>query len=383
MKKRLVIVQPILSPYSIPRFEELAKDENFKVILLLEKETFSHRPGWNITDVKGCKIDLIDSYIKKEKVKNTEQKYIIEGIWAIPYKMPKLLLKYRPHIVLVCNATELLFTYPLKQVLNYKIGLIVEDTIHAVRNKKTIQKRLKSILYRKADFFLAFSNDSISYLHEIGVNKPIYRTSWSVDLHKFSFSDLKKIDEISKKFKFSDKITFITVAQLIPGKGIMNLLKAWNELPEEIQAKISLIIIGDGPQKNEIANLIKQKNIPNVYLLGQKPYEEIIHYYHASDVFVLPTLKDLFSLVVMEAMACGLPVLTTIYNGAKELIIEGRNGYIFDSSNIEDIKRVIIKIYENKEKLKEMGNISLEIIKDYSHEKVIKNLKAILERVLI
>ena len=378
MKKRIAIVQPILSPYSIPRFEELAKDENLEIILLIEKDSLTHRPGWNVTDVKGCTVEIIDSHLRKERIENTEQRYVIEGIRAIPYKLPLLLLKYKPHIVLVCNATELFFAYLLKHVLNYKIGLIVEDTIHAVRNKSITQKRLKSILYRKADFFLPFSNDSISYLQEIKVKKPIYRTSWSIDLQKFSFSDQKKRDEIKKEFKLNDKLIFITVTQLIPRKGIINLLKAWNELLQEIQEKISLIVIGNGPQKNYIEEFVKQNKIPNMHLLGQKPYEEVIQYYHSSDIFILPTLEDLFSLVVMEAMACGLPVLTTIYNGARELIREGENGYIFDSANIQDIKKVLVKVYKNRDKLKEMGSVSLEIIKDYSHEKVMANLKEIL-----
>ncbi len=79
-------------------------------------------------------------------------------------------------------------------------------------------------------------------------------------------------------------------------------------------------------------------------------------------------------------MACGLPVLTTIYNGARELIVEGKNGYIFDSADIEDIKRVIIKICQRNQKLREMGNVSLEIIKNYSHDKVIKEFHSILEK---
>ena len=378
MKKRIVIVQPILSPYSIPRFEELAKDENLEIILLIEKGTFSHRPGWNVTNVKGCTVEIIDSYIRKESLENTEQGYIIDGIRAIPYKLPMLLLKYKPHIVLVCNATELLFAHLLKHMLNYEIGLIVEDTIHSVSNKTVSKKRIKSLLYRKADFFLPFSNDSIAFLKHINVNKPIYRTSWSIDLQKFSFSDPKKIDEIKKDLKLNSKITFITVTQLIPRKGIINLLKAWKELKREIQVNISLIVIGDGPQKNEIVKFIKRYDVPNIHLLGQKPYEEVIQYYHSSDIFILPTLEDLFSLVVMEAMACGLPVLTTIYNGARELIREGKNGYIFDSADIESVRESVIKILRRKDNLIEMGKVSLKDINDFSHKKVIGSLSQIL-----
>ena len=326
MKKRIAIVQPILSPYSIPRFEELAKDETLEIILLIEKSTFSHRPGWNVTDVKGCTVEIIGSHIRKERIENTEQGYVIEGIRAIPYRLPMLLLKYRPHIILVCNATELLFAYLLKHILNYKIGLIVEDTIHAVSNLKPLNRSLKSVLYKKADFYLPFSNDALKYLNNIKINKPFYRTSWSVDLNHFSKFDNEAIKDIRDSLRLNDKLVFLAVSRLDAGKGILNLLRAIKGLPNDFLNNISLLIVGSGPQENELREFIRVNDLINVSLLGQKNYDELVTYYHLADIFILPTLKDLFSLTVMEAMACGLPILTTKYNGARELIEEGKNG---------------------------------------------------------
>jgi len=380
MKKlRIAIVQPILSPYTIPRFEKLAKNDELEIILLVEKQTFSHRPGWNMSFVRGCKVEFIDSFIKSDDQENRALGYTVSGIRAVPYRLPLLLMKYKPHIVLVCNATELLFCLPLRWYLNYKIGLMVEDTMHTMSSKSVFKQRAKVMIYRIADFYLPLTNDSADYLNINGISKNIYRTAWSIDLDRFQkMINTNKVETIRRGLNVKGKNVFIFVGQLIPLKGIMKLLNAWISLPEQIQKNIALVIIGDGPQKEEIIYFIQNNKMSNIILLGHISYEELVNYYNTADVLIFPTLQDVFGMVVMEAIACGLPVLVSKYAGARELVKHGENGYIFDSANIEDIKKVLVKVYKNRDKLKEMGSVSLEIIKDYSHEKVMANLKEIL-----
>ena len=383
MKKlRIAIVQPILSPYTIPRFEKLAKNDELEIILLVEKQTFSHRPGWNMSFVRGCKVEFIDSFIKSDDQENRALGYTVSGIRAVPYRLPLLLMKYKPHIVLVCNATELLFCLPLRWYLNYKIGLMVEDTMHTMSSKSVFKQRAKVMIYRIADFYLPLTNDSADYLNINGISKNIYRTAWSIDLDRFQkMINTNKVETIRRGLNVKGKNVFIFVGQLIPLKGIMKLLNAWISLPEQIQKNIALVIIGDGPQKEEIIYFIQNNKMSNIILLGHISYEELVNYYNTADVLIFPTLQDVFGMVVMEAIACGLPVLVSKYAGARELVKHGENGYIFDSANIEDIKKVLVKVYKNRDKLKEMGSVSLEIIKEYSHEKVMKNLKIILEQI--
>lgn len=382
MKYKIVIVQPILSPYSIPRFEELAKNSDLEIILLIEKRFFPHRPGWNASEVKGCQLEIIDSYLIKERIRNKQKGYVTEGLRTIPFKLSSLLAKYKPDIVLVSNATELLFSLCARKRLSYKIGLIVEETTYSNSNVNNFKQLIKSFIYKKADFYIPFSDDSVSYLSKIRITTNCYRSSWSVDLAKFDKVDSVKVENIKAELNLYGKIVFMMSARLVAGKGAMNLLRAWEKLNPSIRDKLALLIIGDGPQKQEILDFLKSYKIYNVFLLGQKQYEEVVNYYHSSDIFILPTLQDLFSLVCLEAMACGLPVLTSKYNGARELIEEGKNGYLFDSNDIEDIKKILIKSYEEKGRLKEMGNIAKNIIIKYSHGKVMHGFKEILDNVM-
>jgi glycosyltransferase involved in cell wall biosynthesis len=379
MKRRIAIVQPILSPYSIPRFEELAKNDELEIILLVEKQTFSHRPGWNMSFVKGCKVEFIDSFIKSEDQENRALGYKVSGIRAVPYRLPLLLMKYKPHIVLVCNATELLFCLPLRWYLNYKIGLMVEDTMHTMSSKSVFKQRAKVMIYRTTDFYLPLTNDSADYLNVNGIIKNIYRTSWSIDLERFrKITNEKRVQAIRKEHAVEEKLVFIFVGQLIPSKGIMKLLNAWVSLPEQIQKNIALVIIGDGPQKEEIIYFIQNNKMSNIILLGHISYEELVNYYNTADVLIFPTLQDVFGMVVMEAMACGLPVLVSQYAGAKELVKHDENGYIFDSENIEVIRNILIRAFKYRNRMWQMGNRSREIVKDYSHDNVMKKLAYLL-----
>ena len=192
MKKKIAFVQPVLSPYTIPRFEELAKDESLEVYIFLEQHDFVHRPGWTAKDVKGCTVEIIGSLIKRGRVENRKLGYVMDDVRTLPYRLPFLIAKHNPDIVIVCNATELYFASLLKRVLHYKIGLIVEDTMHSVEHKSWISKKIKAISYHKADFFLPFSDDSLAYLKQIGINKKLFRTSWSVDLQFFNEIDKSK-----------------------------------------------------------------------------------------------------------------------------------------------------------------------------------------------
>lgn len=383
MKRKVVFVQPTLAPYAKTRFEELAKDKDLDIYLLFEHETLEHRKGWKVTEVEGCKTIIIGGYNKKRKIYKPDLNCHMEGIRGIPYTLSKHLLTINPNIVVVCNATQLFFVNIVKPFLNFKTGIVVEDTIHANKGRSNFNKMLKSTALKFVDFYLPYSNDAVDFLNYNRIYKNIFRTSWSMKPELFDINDSKNnsVKLISADLKSMDKIIFICVTQLIPRKGMKNLFQAWNLLENKIKSNIELIVLGDGPQKEELLNIIKHNNIDNIHLLGNKEYQEVTIYLKEADVFILPTLEDLFSLVVMEAMSSSLPVLTSTNNGARELIYEGENGYVFDAEDISNIKLAIEKIYADRFRLKQMGKKSYEIISEYSNEKVMSKLAKILKEI--
>ena len=91
-------------------------------------------------------------------------------------------------------------------------------------------------------------------------------------------------------------------------------------------------MIGKGVLQRQIQN--EYVSISSIHILGEVSYDKINLYYALADVFFMPTLEDNWCLVLPEAMACGLPVACSIYNGGtSELIENGKNGYAFDPKN--------------------------------------------------
>lgn len=175
----------------------------------------------------------------------------------------------------------------------------------------------------------------------------------------------EKVEEISEsRVRFHHGgIKFLYVGRLIAVKGVEYLLNAW-QIHVETYKDDSLIIVGDGPEFDKLSLMIAK----NVSFVGAVDYDLIHQYYSKADVFVIPTLEDNWSLVVPEAMSCGLPVACSCYNGCHpELIKEGVNGTVFDPLKQDSIVSALA--YFHQVDLKMMGEKSREIEWEYSPDK--------------
>ena len=162
-------------------------------------------------------------------------------------------------------------------------------------------------------------------------------------------------------------IVFLYVGRLINMKGLDSLLEAWALFEKQHPTGGTLVIVGGGPEERNLKEQSNRVGMTRVRFTGQVDYDQLVPYYAAADVFIIPTLEDNWSLVVPEAMSCGLPVLCSKYNGCwPELVHEGRNGWVFDSLDSNGCLKVLNLAVQNHSKLKEMGNESRMIIAGHS-----------------
>lgn len=167
----------------------------------------------------------------------------------------------------------------------------------------------------------------------------------------------------------TDGIVFLYVGQLVPRKGIRQFLQAWRTFhsSKEENRRHRLLVVGEGPLRDELDALVQGPEDHGVRLLGAVDYDEIHRYYRAADVLVMPTLEDNWSLVVPEAMACGLPVMCSCYNGCyPELIREGWNGKVFDPLDPQATASCMEWFIANAGRLQEMGRNSAKLEKEFS-----------------
>ena len=205
--------------------------------------------------------------------------------------------------------------------------------------------------------------------------KKITTGTMSADSEGLAKASLSISPEERAAFKHSlglheEGITFLYSGYLIPRKGVDYLLQAWMK---HIQTypKDQLLLVGGGELQESLSKTYGREK--SIYFMGTVVYDTIYRYYNAADVFVIPTLEDNWSLVVPEAMACGLPVACSVYNGCyPELVHEGENGALFDPLDVKSTVKALE--YFHHVDLDQQGARSIEIEKQYNTERVAQNI---------
>jgi hypothetical protein len=141
----------------------------------------------------------------------------------------------------------------------------------------------------------------------------------------------------------------IFVGSLSKNKGVHELMDVFVSLIAEY-SDLHLILIGDGPEYNALAEMVHSNSLDKkVHLVGSKPHREIPKWLSAADIFVLPTYYEGLPNVVIEAMACSLPVVATRVGGIPEAVIDGQTGLLVDAKDTEQLKAAMERMITDDE----------------------------------
>lgn len=173
-----------------------------------------------------------------------------------------------------------------------------------------------------------------------------------------------------------EEFCILFVSRLIERKGLQFIIPQLQEIQENINRNIRLIIVGDGPYREELEKLVKEYAAEKlVRFEGQKNRDELLLYYQSANVFILPSKWEGMPNVVLEAMACGLPIVMTPCEGSKELI--RNNGYAVPA---EEFSNRLIFLANHSEACLEMGEESKRMVDScFMWEKKVQEYISILE----
>ena len=173
----------------------------------------------------------------------------------------------------------------------------------------------------------------------------------------------------------------VTAGRLVPWKGFDTLIKIFPEIKKKFK-DVKLIIIGSGPQMNQLQNLIDEKGLDDdVALTGALAKDLVLRYKRASDVFVLNTAYEGLSHHILEAMDIGVPIVTTNVGGNPELIKDGENGLLTGFNDEKGLTELIIKLLGNREYADSLAVESKKKIQEFSEEKMVKNTASMLKAI--
>jgi len=193
--------------------------------------------------------------------------------------------------------------------------------------------------------------------------------------------DLKRISDIEPEASWASagakKKTYdvIFVGRLIKEKNVDVLIKALTLLKPTFP-QIKCCVVGDGPEKNSLVELAKKMGVyENIEFAGFQEYKALIGKIKASKVLVLPSSREGFGMVVIEAFACGVPVVTVNekYNAAQSLVEDGVGGFIVGLEDRE-IAESIKKVIKEEASYSKFSAMVLRKAREYDWEKIVSEL---------
>lgn len=239
-----------------------------------------------------------------------------------------------------------------------------------VKSESFVKRKFKTFLMGKAAGYFSSSKSLDFYFRQYGANeKRIFRYPFT---SVFDYDVQKRVSTYDEKVFYrrklgatEDKIV-ISVGQFIYRKGFDILLNEWSKIDEWV----GLYLIGGVPT-DEYKEIVRKNQLKHVHFVEFKKNEELKFYYKMADLFVLPTREDIWGLVINEAFAYGLPVITTDKCIAGlEMVENAANGYIVPLGNNNLLIKKITDILEDDHKRLDMAANAILTAKKYTIEKM-------------
>lgn len=302
----------------------------------------------------------------------------------LPLNIIGYLLKFKPDVIF-SNSFGLwtLIGLLFKPLGRWRVVIAYEGSSPGVDYLNSpVRLALRRMMVKISDACITNSHNGQKYLVET-LNAQKDR----VFVHPYEVpciaSLLGNISSDSEPIIAFQKPSFLFVGSLSPRKGLLQLLEACVVLNQEGFRDYSVIIIGDGVQKELLEDFSRNNGLTNnIHWIGKLNYGQLGQYFHQADAFILPTLEDTWGVVVLEAMAFGKAILCSEKAGASELVIEGHNGYCFDPYNSQQVANIMKQLIENQNLSESMGKKSKELMEHYSPASAAQFLSDVTKTVL-
>jgi glycosyltransferase involved in cell wall biosynthesis len=324
---RVVYWNNIPAPYMVDRFNALVRRGNLDFEAWFSARTELDR-SWKVEEFEW---QFAFRYLPAVKVGHR------------PFTLPAAVLTSPVPDVFVSlyAAPSFLLGSALARLRGARTALWVEVTYDAWIRRRRWKEALKSRILPQADAILTAGEDGAAFARRYGAQSDrIFCVPHVIDAaHYMKGSALppSERDRLRQELGLRG-VAFIYVGRLWHGKGLTYLLDAFAALQAKHVAETSLLLVGDGPEENVLRDRCKQNGLSNVVFSGFQDADTLTRLYGLADVFVFPTLGDPFGLVVLEAMACGLPIIST--TAAGEIggrVQESVNGFIVPPANTQEL----------------------------------------------
>ena len=236
------------------------------------------------------------------------------------------------------------------------------------------KKPISSLLLKNASIVIALTEDMRRAMRKI-CDRDIIVVPNGIDLEQFENLSRKRARS-ELQIEEQEKV-ILFVGKLLPVKGVQYLIQAMDIIRRR-EADARLLLVGDGDQRDCLRSLVKQLNLgKHVTFVGWVSNEKVPKYMAASDVFVLPSLSEGFALVILEAMASGLPIVATRVGGLPDIVKERRNGFLVEPRSPMEIAEKILLLSADGELRRRFSRNNKRKVKAYSWPAVVTRIEEI------
>jgi glycosyltransferase involved in cell wall biosynthesis len=286
------------------------------------------------------------------------------------------LLSFKPHVIFtsafsIWTALALV----LKPCQKWRVIISYDGCSPNVDCRDSrVRLFFRRMMARLADGFITNNRSGKLYLTELlrAKESRVFVTPYQIPTPEMLLNDFSEPILAPTELR---QPMFLFVGAVRPAKGVHLLLKAFVLLQKQRPRRGSLLLVGDGPQRIDLKNFITTYGLEDqVKWAGWVSYSRIGKYFEMADVFIFPTLEDVWGMVVLEAMAFGKPILCSKWAGAAELVVDDQNGYVFDPNQPERLAELMRRFIDNVELIPRMGEKSRQLIAAHTPEAAAKHL---------
>lgn len=221
---------------------------------------------------------------------------------------------------------------------------------------KVYERTISKWIFRRSDCIIAVSRAVKQHIVNLGVEP----SKVKVIPNGVSLKDYIPMQKSSHRSEQCMSKRIVTVGRLIQNKGIHHLIDAAPEVLQRFPST-EFIIVGEGPMRTELESRAKEKCVSHAFRFhGFVP--KVSDILNTNDIFVRPSLTEGMPLAVLEAMACGLPVVATRVAGTPEIVIDHETGILVNVGDVENLAEALMELLGNTELAKKYGVRARELV---------------------
>ncbi|HAY33689.1 MAG TPA: N-acetyl-alpha-D-glucosaminyl L-malate synthase BshA [Ignavibacteria bacterium] len=200
-----------------------------------------------------------------------------------------------------------------------------------------------------------------------------------IDINKYVREDNEKTKCFRKNFAKNDEKILTHTSNFRALKRVQDVIKIFNTVKEKVDCK--LLLIGDGPERSECERYSRELGIfEDIKFMGKQ--DALVELLSVTDLFFLPSQSESFGLSALEAMSCGVPVISSSVGGLPELNLHGETGYIAEIGDVERMSKYASDLLTNEKRYEHFSKNARKRAEHFSEENIVPMYEKFYDKVL-